>query len=778
MIGKTISHYRILEKLGEGGMGIVYKAEDTKLKRLVALKFLAMDLTRDDEAKERFIHEAQAAAALDHPNICEIHEIDETEDGQLFIVMAYYEGETLKQQVARGKLQVANVIEIAIQITQGLAKAHEHGITHRDIKPANVMITNDGVAKILDFGLAKLAGQVGLTKAGMTVGTVAYMTPEQTRGEEVDHRTDIWSLGVVLYEMLTGQLPFKGAYEQAVIYSILNEEPEPVTAVRTDLPAELDHIVSKAIAKNPAERYQQVGDLAADLKSLRTRIETGRTETQPKLSKRKLIYGVGGLIALIAILLLSKIFWFKPPADAIDSIAVLPFQNLSADPEQEYFSDGMTEALITELSTIKALRVISRTSIMRYKKTDKSLPEIARELKVKAIVEGSVQRVQDVVRINAQLVRAEPEEHLWANSFTKNFKNILALQSDVAQAIAKEIDITMTAEERQRLSRSRPVDPEAHEAYLKGRFFINKFTEADIRKGMAYFEQAIAKDPSFASAYTGMAEGYDNLISIYRMPAREAQPIIKDLALKALSIDESLAEAYAFIGDVELFDWNWKAAEENFKRAIELDPNYVTGHVYYSFFLLLMKRFDEALSESQRALEIDPLSLMANYQMTSTFWFMQQYDRAIAQAREIIIIDPNPSLGYFQLGQCYLAKKMYAEAIVNYQKAIELGGLTSLTELAVAYVLSGNVMKAQEILADPRIKNLPSSLLATIYAALGKKERALELLVKAYEKREMALLIISAAPRGFLPPLDSLRADPRFQALVKKMGLEEVMRQE
>jgi len=348
----------------------------------------------------------------------------------------------------------------------------------------------------------------------------------------------------------------------------------------------------------------------------------------------------------------------------------------------------------------------------------------------------------------------------------------LALQSEVAQAIAKEIDITMTAEERQRLAGSRPVDPEAHEAYLKGHFFIDKFTEADIRKGIAYFEQAIAKDPSFASAYTGLAEGYDNLCSLGLMPGKEGFQKIKALALKALSIDKSHAEAYAFIGDAEFFNWNWQAAEENFKRALELDPNYETGHIYYAFYLQLMKRYDEALSEGQRALELDPLSTSANYTLIGILWSMQQYDRAIARAKEIINIDPNPSYGYFQLGKCYLAKKMYAEAIAHHLKAIELGDFISLAPLAAAYVLSGNVMKAREILADPRTRNLPSSFLAIIYASLGEKDHALELLVKAYEEREINLLMINASPRGFLPALDSLIADPRFQALMKKAGLE------
>ncbi len=768
--------YRIIEELGRGGMGIVYKAEDTKLGRRVALKFLPPELTRDPEARRRFIQEAQAASALDHPNICTIHEIGDTKAGQMYIAMACYEGESLKEKIARGPLDVEETIDIAIQITQGLAKAHQKNIVHRDIKPANIMITDEEVAKILDFGLAKLAGQVGLTRAGAIIGTAAYMSPEQARGEAVDHRTDIWSLGVVFYKMLTGELPFKGEYEQALIHSILNDRPQPVTKLRKDLPPELEHIIGKALAKDPPDRYQHVRDLELDLKALSKRMEAEKAEKKPPrpLSpKRKLLYAASGLLVLLAILFLVKIAVFKEKQKLIDSIAVLPFQNLSADPEQEYFSDGMTEALIAELSKIKALRVISRTSIMRYKKAEKPVPQIARELNVTAVVEGSVQRVQDEVRITAQLVRADPEKHVWANSFTKNFKNILALQSEVAQAIAKEINITTTTEEREQLASSRPVDPEAHEAYLKGRFLINKFIEADIWKGIAYFEQAIAKDPSFALAYTGLAEAYDYLASTAWMPKKEALPRIRALAQKALSIDKSLAEAYAFIGDIEFYDWNWPAAEENFKRAIELDPSCVIGHAYYAFYLLIMKRYDEAMREAQRARELDPLSTIANGVLIQTLWHTQQYDRAISHAGEILSMDPSSDFGYFYLGLSYLGKKMYAEAIGQFQKAIELGDFLALSPLATAYVLSGNAMKAREILVDPRTKNLPLSLLAMIYASLGDKERAVELLEKAYEERETQLLIINASPRGFSPAQDSVVADPRFQALMKRIGLED-----
>jgi serine/threonine protein kinase/Tfp pilus assembly protein PilF len=781
MIGKTISHYKILEKLGEGGMGVVYKAEDTKLKRAIALKFLPPELTRDGEAKKRFVHEAQAASALQHTNICTVHDIDETSDGQMFIVMDCYEGETLKDKIHRGSLKLEESIDIAIQIAQGLEKAHKKGIVHRDIKPANIFVTEDGIVKIMDFGVAKLAGQTKLTKTGSTLGTAAYMSPEQAKGGEVDHRTDIWSLGVVFYEMLTGQLPFKGEYEQAVIYSILNEEPKRVTSVRSTLPTELNKIVSKAMVKNPSERYGRAGDLTSDLKSLQIRLEKAKAETKPadsKFSKGKLLYLMGGMIVLVVMLILAKIMMFKAPQEVIDSIAVLPFQNLSADPEQEYFSDGMTEALITELSTIKALRVISRTSVMRFKKTDKSLPEIARELHVKAVIEGSVQRVQDVVRINAQLIRAEPEEHLWARPFTRNKANILELQSEVAQAIANEIKVAVTPEEMMRLTSSRPVNPEAHEAYLKGRFFINKFNEADVKKGISYFEQAIARDSSYALAYAGLAEGYDLLWSLGVMSAKDAFPKIKTWATKALSIDEILAEAYAIIWDVEWAEWNWQGAEENFKRAIRLNPNSAEAHTSYAWYLLMMKRNDEALSEAEHAAQLDPLRTTTKVFLAYILFYHNQYDNAMIQVNEALSIDNNFVAGYRFLGSFYLWRENFKEAIVQFQKAVACGDYPVLAFVTYTYARSGNVMKAREIFADLKTKYVQPGLLALVCIGLGEWDQAFEYLERAYEEHDFFLLIWESLPRGFDIKLDSFRADTRFHTIVKKMGLDEIERRE
>ncbi len=781
MIGQTISHFHILEKLGEGGMGVVYKAEDTHLKRTVALKFLPPELTRDEEAKGRFIREAQAASALDHHNICNVHEIDVTPEGQIFIVMAHYEGETLKKRVERGPLPMDEAIELAIQAGSGLAKAHEAGMVHRDIKPANIMVTGEGEAKILDFGLAKLARQSKLTKVGTTLGTFAYMSPEQTRGEEVDHRTDIWSLGVVLYEMITGQSPFKGEYENAVVYSILNTHQAPMAGLRTGVPTELERIVEKALAKNPAERYQHADDFVADLRSVKRRLETGETPRAavgPGRLKKRPWFLYAGLVVVIVGVILAVILLMTPTGEPLDSIAVLPFQNLSADPEQEYFSDGMTEALIAELSRIQALRVISRTSIMRYKKTDKSLPQIAKELNVSAVIEGSVQRVQNDVRITAQLVKAAPEKHLWANSFTKNFKNILALQSEVAQAIAREIRITVTPEERQRLASSRPVNPEAHEVYLKGRFFINKFTEADVRKGISYFEQAIAKDSSYALAYAGLAEGYDGLCNLGVMSTKDAFPRIRTLAMKALSIDETLAEAYAIIGDIESSEWNWQGAEENFKRAVALNQNYATGHVYYTWYLLMMKRNDEALCEGKRALEVDPLWPFTKVVLAWTFFYKQQYDSAMAQVKEALSIDSNFVFGHRTLGDFYSFTGKYEDAIAEYQKLIALGDYSAHAAVAWAYARSGNAMKARHILADLKTKYVPPVFFTLAYIALGEWDRAFEWLERAYEEHDPFLLMIIAIPPGFDTDADSFREDPRFHAFVKKMGLEDVERRD
>ena len=776
MIGQSISHYKILEKLGEGGMGVVYKAEDTRLKRTVALKFLPSDITRDADAKERFLHEAQAASALNHPNICGIHTIEEFE-GQQFIDMEFVEGVTLREKIAQCRAKslfaLQDAIQYAIQIGEGLNAAHKKGIVHRDIKPDNIMLTDEGLVKIMDFGLAKLKGKSKLTKTHSTLGTLSYMSPEQARGEEADHRSDIFSLGAVLYEMVTGRRPFKGEHEAAIIYSLVNETPEPLARYKSNIPDELQRIVNKALSKERGERYQHVDELLADLKAVRRQLESGLTSTKPKslFGELKIPWYVYASLGMVVILLiLTKVVFFTATEKPITSIAVLPFQNFSKDPEQEYFSDGMTEALISELSKIKALRVISRTSIMRFKKTNKSLPEIAGELGVDAVVEGSVQRVQNDVRITAQLVKAQPEQHLWANDFTRNIQNILTLQSEVAQAIANEIKIAVTPEEKQQLTNLRPVDPEAHEAYLKGRYFIHKLIEADVRKGIFYFEKAIARDSNYALAYAGLAEGYDYLWTLGTIKSKDAFPIIKKYAMKALSIDETLADAYAVMGDIELSQWNFESSERNYKRAVGLNQNYATGHAYYAWYLLMMKRYDEALKESRRAVELDPLWPLTKVVFSMSLYYNHKYDSAMTQVREALSIDSNFVFGYAYLGDFYLWKRNYEEAIVQFQIGAAHGDSSGLPIVAYCYACLGNTTKAREIITDLKIKYMTFHALA--YMGLGEWDRTFELFEKAYEEYDQTLLIIISLPNDFDTKLDSLRTDPRFHALVKKMGLE------
>jgi len=799
MINKIVSHYHILQKIGAGGMGEVYLVEDTKLKRQVALKFLPTELTKDLEAKKRFEREAQAAAALNHPNIVTVYEIGEHE-GQVFIAMEYVEGQTLKDiisdvgarplsgtgrdapsygdlplPITHHPLPITQVIAIASQIASGLAAAHAKGIVHRDIKPQNILVDKDGHVKILDFGLAKLKGISPLTKESSTLGTVHYMSPEQTIGKEVDHRTDIWSLGVVLYEMLTMELPFKGDYDQAVIYSILNEKPLPATAVKKNLPAELDHIFDKALAKNPGERYHHLDDLAAELKALEKQIEGEKTGERPinlKSWKRKLL-PIGGLVILMGLAFLGAILFFKEKPKTIDSIAVLPLQNYSHDPEQDYFADGMTEALISELSRIKALRVISRTSAMLYKKSTKPLPEIARELKVDAVLEGSAQRVGDRIRITAQLIEARSDRHLWADDFERDFRDILSLQKEVSRAIAREIRITVTPKEKIRLAMSRRVDPEAHEAYLKGLYLINKFTETDMNKGIAFFEEALQKDPEYALAYTGLAEAYDNLLFMSLVRPKESLEKMNEYALKALSIDESLGEAHLVLSAVKMInDWDFPSTERELKLALQFSPSYSTTYTWYACFMLWMGRNDEALTLIRRAQEIDPLSPALRGFLGYCLYFDRQYDKAITFIKENLALASNV-FDSSTLGIIYLQKRMYEEAVACFKKAIDLGGgVMSEKDLACAYAFAGKPAMAKNTLANllkqSSKKYVSPDNIWQLYWALGEMDNAVAWLEKAAEERSPIAIMIYRDPQFE----GVLHSHPRFITLMKKVGFE------